>query len=153
MWFSVIKMPPNPFGDKWVELSRDGFYSLDVDNKHKYHVSMASYHNSRGNTELRNFHARQRGHAERGREMVFSPDEEGHVRANITMGRGYEIPTPEEYDNMNLEEKRRYHQTNSKRPPILPQTTLHQFHDRMLRRLKREEETWRLPEDAPRDEQ
>ena len=42
MWFSVIKMPPNPHGGEWSILSREEYYQMNDKNKIKYHSATST---------------------------------------------------------------------------------------------------------------
>ena len=133
-WFNVLKMP-NPFGENWQTLTSSEYYTMDDNNKEKYHKAMSSFYNKqvkravtprkagqappatddqiRGLRELFRFHNRQeqRLKHKRNKENYFSLDEEQNrqmIKPRFDAVERMPNTTKEMYDNYTREDKMRY---------------------------------------------
>lgn len=165
MWFSVIKMPPNPHGGTWSELSREEYYQMDDRNKELYHAAQSTVMQKILNElrmrlsnesdlnrkspmleELkvlqlkRNFHARQASRIGTELENYYSREDEGEnkrINRLTTRPEGTKLEdlTEKEYNDSSRKGKINYHQ-RMKNPYGAPLTlTKKKGHSREMVRM------------------
>ena len=133
-WFQLLKTP-NPFGGRWVNLTRDEYYSMDDTQKKNYHISMASAaykEQQRAVTprkagqappatddQIRELREQFRFHNRQGNRFVRGYDKENYFSLEEEQNREMQKPrydavermphtTKEMYDNYTRDEKRKY---------------------------------------------
>jgi hypothetical protein len=117
-----------------VEYTKEEYENMNEKDKQKYHRNMASRATNLGDIALGKFHSKMyaRIYQKSKLPVYYSPEE---VAGTVPGERGHKY-TSEEYQNMDKDSKRKYHQTMEHRARKEGDIETSKFHKKMTNRLR-----------------